>query len=117
MPTWQIVQNADLVLNLQNAPYLLTPKQTNIIRVFVERVLIGTTTAAIRYNSRTSSHSSRCHSYQQLPSIHMQACTMHHAPSIHMQAKHAVHEDDGIGHFQHGAPAEAVPLFSLTGQH
>ena len=58
MPTWQIVQKAHLVHHLQNAPYLLTPKQTNIIRVFVERLLIGTTTPAIRYNSRTSSHSS-----------------------------------------------------------
>ena len=76
MPTWQIVQNADLVLNLQNAPYLLTPKQTNIMRVFVERLLIGTTTPAIRYNSRTSSHKSveAIYSYQQLPSIQMQAC-------------------------------------------
>ena len=58
MPTWQIVQNAHLVDHLQNAPYLLTSKQTNIIRVFVERLLIGTTTPAIRYNQRTISHGS-----------------------------------------------------------
>ena len=82
MPTWQIVPNAHLVHHLQNAPYLLTPKQTNIMRLFVERLLIGTTTpAAIRYNQRTISHSSvdAIYSYHQLPSIHV----------------HALHEDDG----------------------
>ena len=81
MPSWQIVQNAHLVHHLQNAPYLLTPKQTNIMRVFVERLLIGTATPAIRYNSRTSSLSSldaiATNSYQ------LSTC------------KHALHEDDG----------------------
>ena len=81
MPTWQIVQNAHLVHILQNAPYLLlTPKQSNIIRVLVVRLLIATTTPAIRYNSRTSSHSSvdaiATNSYQ------LSTC------------KHALHEDD-----------------------
>ena len=83
MPTWQIVQKAHLVHHLQNAPYLLTPKQTNIIRVFVERVLIGTTTpAAIRYNQRTSSHKS----VEVIATNSYQVSTCKHAPSIHMLA-------------------------------
>ena len=81
MPTWQIVPNAHLVHNLQNAPYLLTPKQTNIMRVFVERLLIATTTPAIRYNLRTSSHGS-------LDAI---ATNLYQLSTC----KHALHEHDG----------------------
>ena len=81
MPTWQIVPNAHLVHHLQNAPYLLTPKQTNIMRLFVERLLIGTTTPAIRYNQRTISHGS-------VDAI---------ATNSYQVSKHALHED---GHFE-----------------